>query len=485
MLEPVSTNITIRIPAALRRHLGGAEQLLVEASSVGQALAVLGESAPELRERVLSEDGGLHPAVQFYLGTDDIRQGQGLLTPLSAGAVLSIVCESNGNAGREGRIAGLRSIIAEYSPAEALLQQTAGAVLIDVREIDEVTRGSPTGAIRLNRGFLELRIEAVVPDYEQPIMTLCGNGIASLFAADSLQRMGYRQVASVAGGFSRWKANGLPYEFPQVMNGEERRGGKRQNQDLERYGEHLAIPEIGAAGQAKLLASKVLLVGLGGLGCPAALYLAAAGVGTLGVVDDERVKRGNLQREILHTDRRSGQMKVDSARASLLALNPGIRINTYRERLSEGNIAGVFADYDLVVDCSSAFSVGHLVNENCVRLGIPNVHGSVDQFAGQLTVFWPGYAGRRGPCYRCLYPQAPPDGPDTGVMGFVPGMIGLLEAVEAIKLLLGLGDPLVGRLLRYEALNGRFVERAVPHDPDCVCCGAGRKTPEREPCRSN
>lgn len=478
MSEPLSGKITIRLPAAFRSQLGGAGQILVDATNVAQALAALADSAPELGQRILGDDGGLLPTVTLYLGTDDIRYGQGLLTPLRAGAVVDIVClASDGASSRERRIARLRTVIAEYSPIEARRRQMAGAVLIDVREKDEVARGSPTGAIRLNRGFLELRIEAIVADYEQPIMTLCSNGIASLFAADSLLRMGYRQVAAVAGGFAGWKEDGLPYEFPRLMNGEERRGSKRQQQDLERYGEHLAIPEIGAAGQEKLLASKVLLIGLGGLGCPAALYLAAAGVGTLGIVDEARVARRNLQREILHTDRRTGQMKVDSARASLSALNPGIQINSYAEPLSAANVTALVADYDLVIDCSSAFAASHLLNESCVRHGIPNVHGAVDKFAGQLTVFWPKYAGRPGPCYRCLYPDTPPSGPETGVMGFVPGLIGLLEAVEAIKLLLGLGDPLVGRLLRYDALDGRFVERAVYRDPACRCCGTAAATP--------
>jgi molybdopterin/thiamine biosynthesis adenylyltransferase/rhodanese-related sulfurtransferase/molybdopterin converting factor small subunit len=478
MLERLTDYVIIRIPLLLRSHTGGAEQLLVQAVNVAQALSMLEESAPGVRDRVLTAEGELHPLVNIYLGADDIRLLDGLLTPLNAGAVLSIVpTESYSAANRERRLARLREQIPEIEPAEALGRQTAGAVLIDVRDGDEVSRGSPLGAVRLNRGFLELRIEAVIPDYEQPIIILCSNGIGSLFAADSLLRMGYRRVASVLGGFSRWQADGLAYEFPPVMNGEERRGSKRPEQEAERYSRQREIPEIGVRGQEKLLASKVLLVGLGGLGCPAALYLAAAGVGRLGVVDDGLVARRNLQREVLHTDRRSGQLKVDSARSSLLALNPGIHIDTYPERLAASNVERICTAYDLVVDCAGDSSVAGLLNETCLKLGIPHLHGVVESFAGYLTVLWPAYAGRRGPCYRCLHPETPSPPRATaapGVMGFVPGMIGLLGAVEAIKLLLGLGDPLVGRLLRYEALAGSFVERTVLPDPACPCCGEAR-----------
>ena len=248
------------------------------------------------------------------------------------------------------------------------------------------------------------------------------------------------------------------------------------SEDRERYGRHLAMPEVGEAGQTKLLDSKVLLIGAGGLGCPAALYLAAAGIGALGIVDDDWVERGNLQRQVLHTHGRIGQLKVDSARASLLALNPGIHIETYPERLTSANVERIFAGYDLVVDGSDNFPTRYLVNDACVKLEIPNIHGSVYRFEGQVTVFWPGYAERRGPCYRCLYPEPPPPElapscAEAGVLGVLPGIIGLLEAIETIKILLGLGDPLVGRLLCYDALPGRFVEYTLYPEPLCPYCG--------------
>lgn len=465
--------VTIRIPTPLRSYTDGADQVVVQAATVGEALAALGKIHPGILERVLGADGELRQFVNLYIGPDNVRVLYGLATPLTAGAVLAIVpAVAGGTTGKDRRLAELRAAIPEVSPAEALKLQATGAVLVDVRETDEGAQGSPQGALRLNRGFLELRIETAVPDHDQPLVTLCGGGVRSLFAAESLQRLGYRQVASVIGGFSRWKAEGLPYELPQTLSGEER----------ERYSRHLAMPEAGEAGQAKLLDSKVLLVGAGGLGCPAALYLAAAGVGTLGIIDDDRVDRSNLQRQVLHTDGRVGQLKVDSARASLLAMNPGIHIDTYPEHLNSTNVERLFAGYDLVVDGSDNFATRYLVNDACVKLDIPNVHGSVYRFEGQVTVFWPGYAQRRGPCYRCLYPVPPPPElapscAEAGVLGVLPGIVGLLEATETIKLLLDLGDPLVGRLLCYDALPGRFVEYALNPDPNCAYCGDGRVFP--------
>lgn len=373
---------------------------------------------------------------------------------------------------RERRLAELRTAIPQISPTEALAQQARGAVLVDIREPDEVASGSPAGALRICRGFLELNIEEAVPDFSRPLIALCGSGLRSLFAAEELSRLGYRDVASVAGGFARWKAESLPVETPGSMSREER----------ERYSRHLAIPEVGEAGQARLLQSRVLLVGAGGLGSPAALYLAAAGVGHLGLIDDDRVDRSNLQRQVLHNDARVGQLKVDSARSTLAALNPGVRIETYAERLTSANVEDAFHGYDVVVDGSDNFATRYLVNDACLHLDIPNVHGSVYRFEGQATVFWPGYPERRGPCYRCLYPEPPP--PDlapscaeAGVLGVLPGVIGLLQAVETIKILLDIGDPLVGRLLCYDALAGSFSEYALSPDRNCAWCGEGRDFP--------
>jgi sulfur-carrier protein adenylyltransferase/sulfurtransferase len=473
MTEHRGEMVTIRIPTPLRGYTDGADQVAIRAATVGEALLALGEGHPGILERVMAADGTLRQFVNVYLGPDNVQVLQGMATPLPAGAVLAIVpAVAGGAGGKERRLAELRREIAELTPAEALARQAEGAVLIDVREPDEVAQGSPPGALHLNRGYLELRVEAGVADHERPLIALCGGGVRSLFAADDLRHLGYRHVASVAGGFSRWKAEGLPWEVPQTLSSEER----------ERYGRHLAMPEVGEAGQARLLDSKVLLIGAGGLGCPAALYLAAAGVGTLGIVDDDRVDRSNLQRQVLHTHGRVGQLKVDSARASLLALNPGVRIDTFAERLSSANVERLLSGYDLVVDGSDNFPTRYLVNDACVKLDIPNIHGSVYRFEGQVTVFWPGYGQRRGPCYRCLYPEPPPPElapscAEAGVLGVLPGIVGLLQAVEAIKILLDLGDPLVGRLLCYDALPGRFTEYALQPNPDCAYCGDGRSFP--------
>ncbi|WP_265945775.1 molybdopterin-synthase adenylyltransferase MoeB [Dechloromonas sp. A34] len=467
MVEHLSDLVTIRIPTPLRGYTDGADQVAVEGATVGDALVALGEAHPGILERVMAADGSLRQFVNIYVGPDDIRALNGLLTPVTPGAVLAIVpAVAGGAGGKERRLAELRARIPEVTPAEALELLANGAVLIDVREPDEVAQGSPPGALRINRGFLELRVESALPDYDQPLITLCGGGVRSLFAAEALLDLGYRQVVSVVGGYARWKAEGLPGELPQTLS----------RDDRERYSRHLAMPEVGEAGQTRLLESKVLLVGAGGLGCPVALYLAAAGVGTLGIIDDDRVEHSNLQRQVLHTHGRIGQLKVDSARASLLALNPGIRIETYAERLTSANVEHIFADYDLVVDGSDNFPTRYLVNDACVKLEIPNIHGSVYRFEGQVTVFWPGYAERRGPCYRCLYPEPPPPElapscAEAGVLGVLPGIVGLLEAIEALKILLGLGDPLVGRLLCYDALPGRFTEYALHPDPLCRYCG--------------
>lgn len=472
--EASERNVAIRIPTPLRTYTGGAGEVAVAAATVGEALAALGASHAGILERVFGTDGELRPFVNVYLGADNIRTLQGLATPVAAGAVLAIVpAVAGGAGGRERRLAELRRTVHEVTPREALSQQDRGGVLVDVREADEIALGSPPGALHLGRGFLELRIEAAVPDYGQPVLTLCGGGVRSLFAAESLQMMGYRHVASVSGGFARWKSEGLPVEWPSR---------KLSGEDRERYSRHLTMPEIGEAGQAKLLASKVLLIGAGGLGCPAAIYLAAAGVGKLGIVDDDRVDRSNLQRQILHGDARVGQLKVDSARTTLAALNPGIELATYATRLSSANVEELFAGYDVVVDGSDNFATRYLVNDACVKLGIANVHGSVYRFEGQVSVFWPAYPKRRGPCYRCLYPEPPPPElapscAEAGVLGVLPGIVGLLEAVETIKLLLEIGDPLVGRLLCYDALPGRFTEYALQANPDCPYCGDGKRFP--------
>ena len=370
------------------------------------------------------------------------------------------------------RLAELKTAIREVSPREALALQAQGAAIIDVREVDEIAQGSPPGALRLGRGFLELRVEDAVPDPERPLVLMCASGARSLFAAEDLKRLGYARLFNMGGGFTRWMNEGLPVEVPPRFD-----AGAR-----ERYSRHLVMPEVGEAGQLRLLASKVLLVGAGGLGSPAAMYLAAAGVGTLGIVDHDAVDRSNLQRQILHTDARVGTSKVASARQTLEALNPQVKVRPFELRLTSENVEDILQGFDVVVDGSDNFPTRYLVNDACVKLGLPNVHGAVFRFEGQATVFWPRFRMRRGPCYRCLYPQPPPaelapSCAEAGVLGVLPGVIGLLQSVETLKILLGIGEPLVGRLICYDALRGRFTELELAPDPRCRYCGEGAVFP--------
>jgi len=383
---------------------------------------------------------------------------------------------------KDRRLAELRSVISEITPEEAQRRREQGAILIDVREPDEVAQGSPQGATRIVRGFLELKIEDEVPDLHRPLLTLCAGGVRSLLAADNLLKLGYHDVTSVAGGFNAWKRASLPVETPRILDPQER----------ERYGRHLSVPEIAEEGQVRLLESRVLLIGAGGLGSPAAFYLAAAGVGTLGLVDDDVVDRSNLQRQILHTDARVGKLKVDSAREALLALNPSLTIDAHPTRLTAENVESLFNGYDVIVDGTDNFPTRYLINDACVKLRLPNVHASVYRFDGQATVFWPSRPDEPGPCYRCLYPEPPPPEmapscAEAGVLGVLPGVMGLLQAVETLKLLLGIGRPLVGRLLQYDALEQRFTELQLERDPECGYCADGVEFPGYQdivtPCR--
>jgi molybdopterin/thiamine biosynthesis adenylyltransferase/rhodanese-related sulfurtransferase len=360
-------------------------------------------------------------------------------------------------------IARLKETVREVEPHEALDLVEHGARLIDVRETDEIAGGQPPHATHVPRGFLEPRIGELAPDPDQTLLLLCGSGTRSLFAAESLQRLGYRDARSVAGGFARWRDEGLAYDVPRGLDDAAR----------ERYARQMILPEVGERGQRRLLDARVLIVGAGGLGSPAALYLAAAGVGTLGVVDDDRVERSNLHRQILHTDARVGSPKTASARAGLEALNPAVRVELHAVRLDAANAVSICEGYDLVIDGSDNFATRYIVNDACVALAIPDVYASIHRFEGQVAVFWPG----RGPCYRCLYPEAPPAGlappcSEAGVLGVLPGLAGLVLATEALKILLGIGTPLVGRLLRFDALGCQFRQFTIPADSRCACQAA-------------
>jgi molybdopterin/thiamine biosynthesis adenylyltransferase/rhodanese-related sulfurtransferase/molybdopterin converting factor small subunit len=462
------SEIVVRIPAPLRSLTGGASTLQGSGGTVGEVLRSLGGHAEGLLGNILDDQGRVRSFVNVYVGDTNIRSLSGLESPISEGEVISIIPAVAGGLerARDRRLAELRRRIPAIPPREAYELGHNGGVVIDVREPDEVSAGSPPGAIRIVRGYLELQIEDRVRDSSRPIALLCAGGDRSLLAADDLRRMGYANVCSIAGGFVRWKADGLPIEVPRTLD----------ERGRERYSRHMLIPEVGEDGQLKLLSSRVLLVGAGGLGSPAAFYLAAAGVGTVGIVDDDVVDRSNLQRQILHTDARVGTPKAASARDTLLALNPDIEVGVHETRLRRDNVEEIFSGYDVVIDGTDNFQTRYLVNDACLKLGLPNVHGSIFRFEGQVSVFWPGQPDTPGPCYRCLYPELPPPElapscAEAGVLGVLPGVVGALEAAEAIKILLGRGEPLVGRLLHYDALSAGFRTLRVERDPNCRYCG--------------
>jgi molybdopterin/thiamine biosynthesis adenylyltransferase/rhodanese-related sulfurtransferase len=345
------------------------------------------------------------------------------------------------------------------------LHETADAPLfLDVREQTEWDEGHIPGAVHIARGWLESRIEQAEPDRARPIVIYCAVGNRSAFAARTLEELGYQDVASMAGGINDWKRHGYPLEVP---------AGPLSREQLTRYSRHLLIPEVGVEGQQKLLTSRVLLIGAGGLGSPAALYLAAAGVGTLGIVDADIVDETNLQRQVLHSTASLGEPKVESAERRLRELNPDVTVKTYKEQLTSENIERILGDrWDVIVDGADNFPTRYLVNDAAVFHDIPLVHGSIFRFEGQVTVFKP----HEGPCYRCLFPQPPPPElapscAEGGVLGVLPGVVGSLQANEAIKLVLELGEPLVGRLLLFDAQTTTFTEVALRRDPDCPVCG--------------
>ena len=341
-------------------------------------------------------------------------------------------------------------------------QRLAGSTFLDVREPDEYEQGTIPGAIHLPRGHLEFQVEGKLPDKGAPVVVYCAGGMRSAFAAKTMVDLGYSDVVSMAGGFNRWKDAGKTWSTPRTLTPDQRN----------RYQRHLLLPEIGEAGQQKLLDSKVLLLGAGGLGSPAALYLAAAGVGTLGVIDMDVVDESNLQRQILHNMERIGDRKVDSAKKTLTAMNPDIDVATYDVRLGADNVLEVIDGYDVIVDGTDNFPTRYLVNDASLLKRVLVVHGSIFRFEGQVTVFDP----YNGPCYRCMIPEPPPPElapscSEAGVLGVLPGIVGSIQALEAMKMLLDLGDPLVGRLLAYDSLDQSFRTFKVRRDPECPACG--------------
>jgi molybdopterin/thiamine biosynthesis adenylyltransferase/rhodanese-related sulfurtransferase len=361
---------------------------------------------------------------------------------------------------------GIKSEIVETDVPELKRELAAGAApaLVDVREQDEYVQGYIAGATWIPRGFLEIKIEDAVPDRDTPLVLYCAGGVRSALAARSLIELGYTDVKSLRGGFGAWKRAGYDFKLPVVLDAEQ----------AVRYSRHTMLPEVGEEGQRKLLDSKVLCIGAGGLGAPSSLYLAAAGVGTLGMVDDDVVDASNLQRQVIHSTDRIGMPKVASAAQTLTGLNPDVKVIQHQLRLTSDNVLDIIGDYDVVVDGADNFQTRYLLNDAALKLGVPVVHSSIFRFEGQLTVF----PADGAPCYRCLYPEPPPpeEAPscaEAGVLGVLPGVMGVLQATEAIKLILGLGDSLAGRLLVYDALRVKFRELKLRRDPACPTCGEG------------
>ncbi|WP_394847890.1 molybdopterin-synthase adenylyltransferase MoeB [Pendulispora brunnea] len=370
-------------------------------------------------------------------------------------------------------LADVKKTTKEVSLDELKKRLEAGEkiTLLDVREKEEHRAGYIPGAISIPRGFLEMQVESKLPDKGAKIVAYCAGGTRSALAAATLQQLGYTNVETAMPGFVRWKDVGYPVETPPQLTDAQR----------DRYSRHILLPEVGEVGQARLLKSKVLLLGAGGLGSPAALYLAAAGVGTLGIVDADTVDASNLQRQILHSTSRVGVPKVESAAKAISEINPDVKVVGHQERLTSENVERLFADYELVVDGTDNFPTRYLVNDASVWMGKPIVHGSIFRFDGQATTFLPPKAAEKfgrqaGPCYRCLYPEPPPPHlapscQEAGVLGILCGIVGTLQATEAIKLLLGKGDLLAGRLITYDSLKMQFRELKLRKDPNCPVCG--------------
>jgi molybdopterin/thiamine biosynthesis adenylyltransferase/rhodanese-related sulfurtransferase len=367
-------------------------------------------------------------------------------------------------AGYRDLLAQVRAEIDEISTPEAHEQLGRdGPLFVDVRPVDEWEEGHIPGAVHAPRNNLESRVEGLIPDKSRALVVYCASGARSAFAVRSLHELGYENVANLAGGFADWKRNGYDFTTPRALSPEQRA----------RYARHLLIPEVGDEGQQKLLDARVLLIGAGGLGSPASLYLAAAGVGTLGIIDDDVVDASNLQRQIAHTTERLGEPKVESAKRTIESLNPDVTVLAFQERLTSENVDRILGHgWDVIVDGADNFPTRYLLNDASVWHGVPVVHGSIYRFEGQVTVLHPGV----GPCYRCLYPSPPPPElapscAEGGVLGVLPGIVGSLQASEALKLIIGAGDTLTGRLLLFDALHTTFDEVAIRRDPGCPVCG--------------
>ncbi len=357
----------------------------------------------------------------------------------------------------------LQEKIEVISPSIAFQNLISSGLLIDIREVDEVKHGSPINAIRISKGMLEMKIEQVISETSLPIYLMCQSGKRSLIAATILEDMGFSQIYSVDGGFSRWKNEGLPFEIPEILSTDAK----------ERYMRNILVPDIGESGQRKLLNARVLVVGAGGIGSPILYYLAAAGIGTLGIIDHDIVDKTNLQRQIIHSETSVGTSKVNSAKKRVLDLNPTINVLTFDMKLDAHNVESIFDQFDLIIDGTDNFTTRYLVNDACVKLKKPNIHGSVFMFEGQFTTFWPSYSND-APCYRCLFPSPPPlelapNCSEAGVLGVLPGLVGTLCATEAINILLGF-ENMTTQLLVYNAKPIEFHKLKIKKDPTCKYC---------------
>lgn len=360
----------------------------------------------------------------------------------------------------------IREVSVDDTKARVLDAGDQRPVLLDVRERDEYEQGFIPHAEWIPRGFLEIKVEDAVPSRDQEVIIYCAGGTRSALAAKSLAELGYTKVSSMAGGFRAWKNAGYAFERPRVLTAEQ----------IKRYSRHIMLPEVGEVGQGKLLDAKVLFLGAGGLGSPSSLYIAAAGVGTIGMVDDDVVDESNLQRQVLHNVERLGMPKVESARKTLQALNPDVNFIAHQTRLTSENVLDIIADYDVIVDGADNFPTRYLLNDAALKLHKPVIHASIFRFEGQMTTFLPD----DGPCYRCLYPDPPPPGmapscQEAGVLGVLPGLVGCVQATEAIKIILGAGQTLSGRLLVFDALGTKFRTLKLRKDPQCRVCS---KNPE-------
>ena len=364
-------------------------------------------------------------------------------------------------------LSAAKSVITEVDTASADAAISAGGVtILDVREPDEYTEGALIGALHIPRGHLEAQIEGRITDKTAPIIVYCAGGVRSAFAAATLGQLGYSNVLSMAGGYGKWKDEGREWKSPASLSPEQ----------MNRYKRHLTLPEVGVEGQAKLLGSKVLMLGAGGLGSPSAMYLAAAGVGTIGIVDMDEVDASNLQRQILHNMERIGDRKVESAKKTLQLLNPDVKVIAYDTRLCAENIMDIISGYDVIVDGADNFPSRYLLNDASVKLGIPVVHGSIFRFEGMVSVFHP----KTGPTYRDMVPEPPPaelapSCAEAGVLGVLPGIIGSIQALETIKVLLDLGEPLIGRILAVDTTEMSFRTFNLKPDPTNLVTWANRE----------